>query len=287
MKLGLSTKTKMLIARLLRGLLVRPLSALGYSPSNLQCIRRGLKWNLDLNEGIDLSIFALGSFEPQTLRLIKRLVKPGDTVFDIGANIGAHTLHLAKQVGATGRVIAIEPTDWAYAKLLRNIELNTSLKEVTTTIQAALCSNGGEVPSEFHSSWSLSSSLERHPIHMGVLKSASNSISSTLDALAQSLEINRLDLIKIDVDGFEVEVFNGAREIIQRFLPVIVLELSPDSYKDQGRDFNKLLDFLEEYNYSLYDEANGELLPKDRHNLLQIIPRAGGINAIASQRPPI
>lgn len=286
MKLGLSTCYKIYIARALRRILLVPMSLLGRSISDLQCTRNGIKWQLDLDEGIDLSIFVLGSFEPQTLRLLKCLVKTGYTVLDIGANIGAHTLPLAKQVGKNGRVIAIEPTDWAYAKLLRNIELNPHLKEVITTVQAALCSPGGEVPREFHSSWSLATDQDRHPIHCGILKSASNSMAITLDELVQSLQLSRIDVIKIDVDGFEVEVFDGARGIIQKFLPVIVLELSPDAHKERGKDFNQLLDFLEEFNYSLYDEVSGDLLPKERFKLLERIPKAGGINAIASQNSP-
>ena len=61
-----------------------------------------INWRLDLLEGIDL----LGSFEPLTVRAYRGIVRPGDTVLDIGANVGAHTLPLAQLVGETCRVIA-------------------------------------------------------------------------------------------------------------------------------------------------------------------------------------
>jgi hypothetical protein len=61
--------------------------------------RRGLRWRLDLSEGIDFSIYLLGSFEQSTVVTLRKLVNSGDVVFDIGANIGAHTLGLARSVG--------------------------------------------------------------------------------------------------------------------------------------------------------------------------------------------
>src|SRR5215469_4528356 len=75
--------------------------------------RRGLAWDLDLREGIDFAIWLLGAFESTTIGAYTRLIRPGDVVFDVGANVGAHTLHLARAVGRTGRVHAFEPTEWA------------------------------------------------------------------------------------------------------------------------------------------------------------------------------
>lgn len=84
--------------------------------------RDGIHWDLDLSEGIDFAIFLLGGLELRTLRLYRRLVQPGDTVLDVGANIGAHALPLARLVGASGRVVAFEPTQFAFCKLQRNLE---------------------------------------------------------------------------------------------------------------------------------------------------------------------
>ena len=84
--------------------------------------RRGLHWSLDLKEGIDLAIY-LGVYEPETIKELKHIVKPGDVVVDIGANIGAITLPLAEYVGVDGCVIAFEPTSWAYGKLQNNLSL--------------------------------------------------------------------------------------------------------------------------------------------------------------------
>ncbi len=89
--------------------------------------RRGVAWTLDLREGIDFSIWLLGAFELSTVRAYQRILRPGAIVLDIGANIGAHTLHLARAVGTEGKVWAIEPTDYAMGKLKTNIALNPEL----------------------------------------------------------------------------------------------------------------------------------------------------------------
>src|SRR2546423_1295891 len=119
----LKTSHKILIARLLNWIVTGARKLVGLGPQ-VTVIRQGVKWTLDLNEGIDFSIWLLGGFEPQTLRQYEKLVKPGSTVIDIGANVGAHTLPFARLVGKSGRVVAFEPTKWAIGKLKRNLELN-------------------------------------------------------------------------------------------------------------------------------------------------------------------
>jgi hypothetical protein len=88
------------------------------------CRRGGVNWRLDLDEGIDLCICVLGAYEPGTRAAYSSLIKEGDVVLDIGANIGAHTLHFARLVGPSGRVYAIEPTDYAAERLQMNLALN-------------------------------------------------------------------------------------------------------------------------------------------------------------------
>jgi hypothetical protein len=111
----LSTKSKIFIARVL----LKPVIAtrsLFRLPSSVITTRRGLTWSLDLTEGIDLAIFILGGFELKTLRRYKKLIREGDVVLDIGANVGSHTLPLAQLVGHAGKVFAFEPTAWAFEK---------------------------------------------------------------------------------------------------------------------------------------------------------------------------
>src|SRR5262245_34452280 len=112
----LTTRTKVAIARLAYSAISAVRRRVGLDHS-VRVVRDGACWELDLREGIDLAIY-LGLFEAGTSRALRRLVRPGAVVLDVGANIGAHTLRLAKLVGESGRVIAFEPTVYAHTKLL-------------------------------------------------------------------------------------------------------------------------------------------------------------------------
>ena len=156
----LSVKQKMRIARGLNGVLMTARRFIGRGPRAV-CRRRGINWSLDLNEGIDLSIYLLRSYEPQMLRAYTALVRPDDTIFDIGANIGAHTLHFARLVGRKGRVHAFEPTDFAFGKLKTNLALNPDYASVVEANQVFLVAERAvALPQSVYSSWPVSNQTD-------------------------------------------------------------------------------------------------------------------------------
>src|SRR5689334_16414097 len=138
----MSTRQKIQIARVLSTTVVSLRRLVGL-PAEIVAKRRGLNWSLNLKEGIDFAIYLLGGFEVRTLRRYTQLVKPGDIVLDIGANVGAHTLPLAQLVGPTGKVYAFEPTLYAFGKQRTNISLNPELAPRISTHQMMLMSSGG------------------------------------------------------------------------------------------------------------------------------------------------
>ena len=166
----LKTSDKIFIARLLSATIKAVRILLGKSDKAM-VKRRGIRWSLDLNEGIDFSIYLIGSFEPRTLRLYRKIIKPGQTVLDIGANVGSHTLPFAKLVGNSGRVVAFEPTAFAYGKLVVNIALNPELSQRIIPRPAMLV-NGSQATLEpcLFSSWPpLENSSDLHEEHKGRL----------------------------------------------------------------------------------------------------------------------
>ena len=215
-----------------------------------QVRRGGIAWDLDLREGIDFAIFLLGGFELRTLRLYRQLIQPGATVLDIGANIGAHTLPFADIVGSAGRVVAFEPTQFAYTKLQRNLELNPRLRERVTTLQMALVdSSTAQVPEQIYSSWPLDSEEGLHAVHRGRLRGTQGAQAATLDDVMQSLELDRVDFIKLDVDGHEPEVLCGASRTLARFHPKILLEWAPYLFVAHSSKLESALMILRESGY--------------------------------------
>ena len=244
--------------------------------------RGGFDWQLDLKQGIDFAIYLQGGFEPMTLREYRKLVREGDTVFNIGANIGAHTIPLARLVGPSGKVIAFEPTDYAYAKLENNLNLNPSLQSRVSTVQALLVANSEEhKPEGIPSSWALESpgtGEHIHPVHKGTYNSLRGAATIQLDQWVAANRLNHLDFVKIDVDGYEVDVLEGAKATLKRFRPVIMMEFPPYVFKERGRSFEELTSLLRCLGYRAL-EVHGkdlELTPKLEHS----IPYGGSINVI-------
>ena len=248
--------------------------------------RDGLRWSLDLREGIDLSIYLFGAFEPSVVRRYRRLVSPGDVVVDIGANVGAHTLPLARAAGEAGRVVAFEPTGWAYSKMLVNLGLNPELGARVTAVQAMLVSpDEPQLPPAIYSSWPLASGSELHPLHRGRLMSTDEARAVTLDDYLAGSGPDRVDFLKIDVDGAEPEVLAGAASTIDRHRPRIVIEMAPCAYEDNEGfvatdGFERIVDSLLGQGYRFEHLRTGRPLPRDAGGLAARIPDGSSMNVL-------
>ena len=119
----MKTKYKIVFAKILY-LLIK----IFVSKDNVIVKRNDINWHLQLNEGIDLSIFIFGNFEKSILKTSKKLIgsRPID-IIDIGSNMGVHSLNFAINFKKS-KVYSIEPTDFAFNKLLKNLSLNPSIK---------------------------------------------------------------------------------------------------------------------------------------------------------------
>ena len=207
----IKTKIKLKIASIIFNLLKLFLPNLKQN-SCLTTERRGIKWSLDLSEGVDLSIYVLGCFEEETAKALKRIISEDNYVLDIGANIGAHTLPIASMLGKKGKVLALEPTKFAFDKLKTNLALNKNLGHCVETYQIMLVEDCDFNHSkELYSSWPITKNkqLGSHVDHGGVLKSLDNCSIETLDGFCERIQLSKLDLIKLDVDGAETAVIRG------------------------------------------------------------------------------
>ena len=279
----LSTIQKINLAKVAYYLVVVARRILGKSSQNIEVTRSGIRWHLDLKEGIDFSIYILGGFEPSTLRLYNKLVKSGDVVLDIGANIGSHTLPLARLVGDIGHVYAFEPTDFAINKLHNNLNLNTNLIKRVTVCQAMLVSNENIlVEKELFSSWPLVGDNKLHEKHKGQLMVTTGARAATLDNIVKEYNITRIDFIKLDVDGFEYSVLSGGEKTLKKFKPTILMELAPYLFKNQKNEFIQMIELYKKLGYFFYDANNRKTLPVEAEKLFDLIPDGVSRNIIAT-----
>jgi FkbM family methyltransferase len=245
--------------------------------------RRNLTWALDLDEGVDLSIYLLGAYEPAMLRTYTPMIHKGFTVFDIGANVGAHTLHFARLVGQTGSVHAFEPTTFAFTKLLANLRLNPNCAAVVMANQTFLKGDGASgAPTSLYSSWPMKGSIsDLHSIHLGRSMALDAAHHLTADQYCDWCSLKRLDLVKIDVDGNELEVLRGFRFNLARFRPAVLIELAPfllDQVSETA--FLEFVQFWNALGYSFFDAYSRRMLAPDPKTLRGLVPSGGSMNAL-------
>jgi FkbM family methyltransferase len=209
------------------------------------------------------------------------LLPPGGVAIDVGANVGAHALPMARHLGDRGRVIAIEPTAWAVQSLRRNLSLNPALAPMVRVYAAALVAPGEPLSSEYYSSWPVSGGERQHAVHRGVPHSTDGSVAITLDEVVAREAIARLDVVKIDVDGREMRVLRGAAATLAAFRPSLVLELTPYALGEHGDSLDDLLKLMTQAQYRLVDERSFAPLSSDADALARMIPAGGSINVVA------
>lgn len=168
----------------------------------------------DLFIGRSLDLY--GEWCEAELQLFRALVKPGDVVVDIGANIGTHTIPLANMVGAEGRVHAYEPRRTLFQMLCGNVALN-GLGNVLTHLKAVGASNGeirlADLPSP------------ETPFNFGAVPLKDQATGEKVEVVTiDSLELSACSLVKMDVEGMEAEVLEGARNTAASCQPYLFVE---------------------------------------------------------------
>ena len=242
------------------------------SNSLTQVTRNGVTFALDITESIDRSLHDQGCFEQTTTAVLAQLARPGMTVLDIGANIGAHALYLAKHVGPTGRVLAFEPMSGAISKLRRSAGLNPALTNLTLH-HMALGEENGTLTADFNHSWPVDGNYrDVMPEPVPVRR---------LDDFLREQGIPRVDLIKLDVDGFEHKILRGAAWTLRESRPLLVMELCNYTLERVGDSVAAMLADLAAAGYQFFFEHLLEAPAVSEADLLKAIPVGSSINIVA------
>lgn len=251
-----------------------------YKKDEVIVTRKKIKYSLNLSEGIDLSIFIFGNFQ-NTITDLERYNLPKEMlVFDIGANIGSITLKLAAKYTAS-KIYSFEPTDYAYFKLLKNIELNPLLSERIKPIKLFFSDKPQEHKDlEVYSSWKIDNlSNTAHPLHGGNKQQARQVTITILDKYCKENMIDHLDFIKIDTDGHELSILKGGEATINEFRPIIVFEMGQYLLNERSISFDEYFRFFEKIGYKMYDLKLK--LNITNSNFSKIIPSFSTIDLVA------
>lgn len=217
--------------------------------------RHGFRIRLRLREFVDRTIYCTGEWEPLQTELIKRLLRPGDTFVDVGANIGYFSLLAARLLGPSGRVHAIEANRDTFDLLRANIELN-QLDNVTLHLVAAgdKAGQASVVSREDGNSGADYVDYRQRPGEQQV----------AVERLDELFKGQSIRLLKIDVEGAEAKVIYGAETLLKApGAPDIIFEFTPDFMSAQGDSAAALLPFLEGLGYRVLEMTNQGLKPID------------------------
>ena len=221
-------------------------------PGYIRVEDKGVSFELliDPKNGVlDEYLFINSKYERHITSEMHTYVKPGDIVLDIGANIGLHTILLAKITGAYGQVYAFEPIPSIYTQLEKSIEKN-NIKNIRVGKFAL-----GEKKEELYININLGCVASSSILDKDVSNMTTN-IKIQVRTL-DSLNLQKVDFIKLDVEGYEWNVISGGMNTIKRYKPTIIFEYSPDYFRRAGNnDGNKILNFMIDNNYVMYDLEN-------------------------------
>jgi FkbM family methyltransferase len=223
----------------------------------------GLRVRLFLGNDLSLCLYAGGSFEPNEFAFLRAVLRPGMVFLDGGANDGLYSLYAARRVAPDGRVLAIEPSTREFQRLEANLILNR-LSSVDA-LNVALGREVGEatlsIAEAGHEGQNTIGDRVSNP--KVATKAHETMRLETIDVLVEQLGLSRLDFVKLDVEGSEIDALEGARSAIARFQPLMLLEAEDERLASQHRTKQDLFALMKEIEYELwvFDRDTAQLRP--------------------------
>jgi FkbM family methyltransferase len=188
-----------------------------------------------------------GAFEEAEMRFVERLLRPGMTVVDVGAHHGLYTLLAAKRVGRRGRVIACEPSERERARLGKHLRVNRCRNVEVES--CALGNERGEAELYLVDGFRDWGNSLRPPAVAEATRSVSVAVRKLDDVLAER-GIERVDFIKLDAEGGELAVLEGARRLLQTApRPAILAEVEDVRTRPWGYPARAIMQQLARWNY--------------------------------------
>ena len=216
-------------------------------------LRYGLRMKIDPSEFLQAHLYLFGSYELPTIRHIRSFLTPGAVCADVGAQMGYLSLAMATCAGRKTIVHAFEPEDINAARFSENMTLN---KIQNVQLHREAVSNVEGMLQLFLSKTANAGTHSTLYNERTVTQESIQIPATTLDAFARHHDLQRLDLIKVDVEGAEFEVLQGADNVLRIYRPRVILELCDRLQIERGLSSRQIKEFMLERNYSAYTIAD-------------------------------
>jgi FkbM family methyltransferase len=209
----------------------------------------GSRFELHTFEEVDAFRHHGGHFERSELDIVSRFAAPGMVAIDVGANIGAFTALLARRLGPGGQVHAFEPLERARTRLRTTLQLN-GVSNVIVNHEAVADKVGHEALADYGAGFESWSTLAPREIDLPdrlLVASAQTRVgTTTLDDYSDERGIERIDILKIDVEGAEHRVLMGAKRLLERgAIDLLLIEVADTTLNAAGSSAIEVVDLLE------------------------------------------
>jgi len=252
------------------------------TPAVIECpLKYGISMRLNTGDKLDYFIYYWRCWEPNETWLIRKILRPGDTFVDIGANIGYFSLIAGKIVGAKGQVHAFEPVPSTVEKLRHNVAINKFTNIMIHDY--ALSDKEGSVR--------INQLLEHNP-GMNSMRADVSGTGRFWDIPSKPLDrvlagSDPIKLVKIDVEGAEMLVLNGFRKHLTAIdAPAILCEVTGSYLRSLGSSPEELFNFMNELGYRGYLLDNLKLTPASHSDLLALCTNCAP-NVLFSKTSPL
>lgn len=215
-----------------------------YPPGSIrQTSVNGIAYLLDIHNWNDWEVYFHA--QGQAIDKLISLCKTDDCVMDIGCNIGYVLMNMTSRIGPGGRAYGFEPNPITYKKLVINLKLN-AFPNISVT-QAALGNMEGLVEPV---------NIVEDNLGRSIVKITTNdkhdltSPIFTLDSFCDRIKLNRLNIVKIDVEGYEQNVILGGLKTIEKFRPILFIEISYENLVQQHSSPIEIIKLINQFGYS-------------------------------------
>jgi FkbM family methyltransferase len=229
--------------------------------------RGGLTWAMDPGDYTQEDVFWSGAKDRAEIGELLRNMPKGGVMFDLGASFGYYSITIAAALDGDCRVYAFEPNPPTLRRFRKNLELN-SIRGVYPREEGFSDAPG-------------SASMVDLPANSGAsyLNGGGNIPVTTMDLFCEQHQIDRLDVVKIDIEGAELRALRGGLITLRRFKPVILIELNPSALARDHSTVRDVVVLLEDLGYQIFTVRPRTPVTRDH------LPREGEIvNAVCNPK---
>jgi len=214
-----------------------------------------IKLKLDISDYLGHYIYF--GIKDLSLIALLELVQKNIVVLDVGANIGYTALRMASITGTNGTIHAFEPDPYNFEQLTKNTNLNSYLPIKTYNVGL------GIKQSKLKLAINTPDNFGGNRIKEDAVENFNWVNIITIDSFVETNNIGKVNLIKIDVEGFEYNVLKGAEKVLEKHRPILFIELDDDNLKQQNSSAKDLIQFVAKYYHTITNAETKNRITSD------------------------